>query len=104
MFNCSALPGIFRSMSIVSKVSLRFGKDYKMSKEFTKWFCFGFKTTTSDQYDVSRLVLSQIVTRPAAQQLHNNNTEFVWWVVASYQLSGSLPTHVEVELGCDNFK
>ena len=65
-----------------------------------------FKTTTADLYDVSRLVLSPIVTQPAALQLHNNNTEFVfgglgWWV-GSYQLSGSLPTHVEVELGCDN--
>ena len=39
-----------------------------------------FKTTTADLYDVSRLVLSPIVTRPAALQLHNNNTEFVlWW-------------------------
>ena len=60
------------------------------------------KKTTSILYDVSRLVLSQIVNRPAVLKLHNNNTEFVWWVVASYQLSGSLPTHVDFELGCDN--
>ena len=58
---------------------------------------------TADLYDVSRVVLSPIVTRPAALQLHNNKTEFVWGgEVGSYQLSGSLPTHVEVELGCDN--
>ena len=62
-----------------------------------------FKTTTADLYDVSRLVLSLIVTRPAALQLHNNNTEFIWWDgVGFYQLSGSLQTHIEVELGCDN--
>ena len=29
-----------------------------------------FKTTTSDLYDVSRLMLSPIVTQPAAQQQH----------------------------------
>ena len=39
LFNCSALPGIFRSILIVSN-TVRFGKDYKMSKEFIKWFCF----------------------------------------------------------------
>ena len=47
-----------------------------------------FKMTTGDLYDVSRLMLSPIVTRHAALQLHNNNTEFVWWWwVASYPLS-----------------
>ena len=71
-----------------------------------------FKTTTADLYDVNRLVVSPIVTRPAALQLHNNNKEFVWggWVgwVGSYQFSCSFPTHVEatthveVELGCNN--
>jgi hypothetical protein len=25
-----------------------------------------------------------------------------WWVVGSYPLSRQAPTHVEVELGCDN--
>ena len=49
-----------------------------------------FKMATDDFYDVSSLVLSQIVTRPAAEQLHNNNTEFVWWV------GGWLPTNYQV--------
>ena len=51
-----------------------------------------FQKTLAYLYDVSMLVLSPIVTRNAALQLHNNNTEFVWWGgvggwVASYQLS-----------------
>jgi hypothetical protein len=50
-----------------------------------------FKTTTSDQSDVSRLVLSPIITGPTVLQLHNNNTEFVRWGgvgwVGSYPLS-----------------
>ena len=47
-----------------------------------------FKTTTAALYDVSRPVLPPIVTRPAALQLHNNNTEFVWW-------GGWLPTNYQ---------
>ena len=38
-----------------------------------------FKTTTADLNDVSRVMLSIIVTRHAALQLHNSNTEFDWW-------------------------
>ena len=34
------------------------------------------KTTTATLYDFSRLVLPPIV-----DQLHNKNTELVWWVV-----------------------
>ena len=49
-----------------------------------------FETTTSDQYDVSMLVLSPIVTRPAVLQLHNNNTKFVWW------WGGWVPNHYTV--------
>ena len=52
-----------------------------------------YKTTTADLYDVSRLVLSPIVTRPAALQLHNNNTEFVWWggwLLTNYQVHSQL--------------
>ena len=55
-----------------------------------------FKSTTDDLYDVSRLVLSPIVTGPAALQLHNNNTEFVcWWggwVPTNYQIHSQLMT------------
>ena len=46
-----------------------------------------FETTTANLYDVSRLVLSPIVTRPAALQLRNNNTEHVWW----WWVGGFLP-------------
>ena len=49
-----------------------------------------FKTTTADLYAVSRLVLSPIVSQPTALQLHNNTTEFVWWV------GGWLPTNYQV--------
>ena len=54
-----------------------------------------FKTTTADLYDVSRLVLSPIVTRPAVLQLHNNNTEFVWWGGVGW-VGGWLPTNYQV--------
>ena len=50
-------------------------------------------------YVVRRLVLSPIVTRPAAQQQHR-----VSWVVGGWGGSGHYvvtPTQVEVELGCD---
>jgi hypothetical protein len=51
-----------------------------------------FKMTNADLYDVSRLVLSPIVTRPVALQLHNNNTEFVWggWLPTNYQVNSQL--------------
>ena len=93
MFNCSALfcTVLFRSTSIVSKTvwfSLRFGKDYKMSKEFTKWFCFSKRPRLTNMM----LVLSPIVTRPAvcctaaAQQQHRVCLVGGGWV-ASYPLS-----------------
>ena len=58
-----------------------------------------FKTTIATLYGVSRLVLSPIVNRPAAQQQHR-----VWVVAAgamwwSYPLCGHSPTRVEVESG-----
>ena len=43
-----------------------------------------FETTTGTLYDVSRLVLSPIVTRPAAQQ------QYIVWV------GGDGPTHYVV--------
>ena len=48
-------------------------------------------------YVVSRLVLSQIVTRPAAQQLHGVG----WWGGPGHYIV--TPTRVEVELGCENW-
>ena len=51
--------------------------------EAAEWFCFK-KTTAATLYDVSKLVLSPIVTRPAAQQQHRV------WVV------GGGPTHYVV--------
>ena len=59
-----------------------------------------FKMTTSDLYG-SRLVLSPIVTRPAAQQQHS--VCLGWWGGYGFlPIIKSRTTHVEVELGCDN--
>ena len=46
-----------------------------------------FKTTTADLYDVSRLVMSLIVTLSAAQQQHRVCLVVVGGGVGSYQLS-----------------
>jgi hypothetical protein len=53
-----------------------------------------FKTTKADLDDVSSLVLSSTISLPAAAG---------GGVVGSYQLLASLPTRVEVELGCENY-
>jgi hypothetical protein len=59
----------------------------------------------NSENDVGRLVLSPIITSScctaAAQQHHRVCLGWGEWM-GSYQLSGSPPTHVEVELGCDN--
>jgi hypothetical protein len=68
-------------------------KRFKKIKGVQKIVLF-FKTTTSDQYDVSRLMLSPIVAQPAVLQLQNNNTEFVWWCGVGW--GGWLPTHYHV--------
>ena len=56
-------------------------------------------------YVVSRLLLSPIVTRPAAQQQHRVSWWMGWGGVGWGGGPGHYvvtPTRVEVELGCDN--
>ena len=64
------------------------------------WVDFGSETFTVAPYVVSRLVLSPIVTRPAAQQQHRVSWALV--VVGGPSHYVVNPTRVEVELGCDN--
>ena len=71
---------------------LRFGKIYKISKEFTELFCF------SKQPQLTYMMFAGWCCLPLLLDLLQCSC-----TTTTQSLSGSLPTHVEVELGCDNF-
>ena len=82
-------------------ISLRFGKDYKLLKEFTKLFCFTKQPQLTYMMLAGWCCLQLLLDLLYCCCTTTTQSLSGGWV-ASYQLSGSLPTWVEVELGCDN--